>query len=87
MEKILSGHYQINCKSEMSKVVGFTKKTHHAGRHICEEFTNKTNTEKVLLKCNYIGGSIVNGRREYIQDYFSLSGPTGSRFHSEPTLI
>ena len=47
---------------------------------------NITAIDKIHLKCNCIGGSLVNGVREPILYSFAFSSPPGHKIHSQPKV-
>ena len=52
--------------SELNEILGFRKKTNSAATHLSEKPAKITDTDKVLLKCTCVDGSIANRKRENI---------------------
>ena len=57
-----------------------------AGSYKGDKPINITGIDKVLLKCDCIDGSIVNGNREPILYSFALSSPPGHKLYKEPRV-
>ena len=85
-------------KSFFYTIIGFTQ-SHQGPLNDIEEFyqillgsyksdkpINITGIDKVLLKCNVVDGSIVNGVREPILYSFTVDQPTGLKIYKEPKV-
>ena len=70
---------------KLNEVLGVFKKIYPAETHLSEKPKNKTNIRKVHSQCNYVDGSIVNGRLESFPFPFDLSAPPGFKIFKEPT--
>ena len=57
-----------------------------AGSYRSDTPINITGIDKILLKCDCIQGSIVNGVREPILYSFALSSPPGHKIYKEPRI-
>ena len=57
-----------------------------AGSYKSDKPINITGIHKILLKCDCIEGSIVNGIREPILYSFALSSPPGQKIYKEPRI-
>ena len=57
-----------------------------AGSYESDKPINITGINKILLKCDCIQGSIVNGIRESILYSFALSSPPGHKIFKEPRV-
>ena len=57
-----------------------------AGSYKSDKPINITGIDKILLKCDFIQGSIVNGKREPILFSFALSSPPGHKIYKEPRV-
>ena len=57
-----------------------------AGLYKSNRPINITGIDKILLKCDCIQGSIVNGIREPILYSFALSSPPGHKIYKEPKV-
>ena len=57
-----------------------------AGSYKSDRPINITGIDKILLKCDCIQGSIVNGIREPILYSFALSSPPGHKIYKEPRV-
>ena len=57
-----------------------------AGLYKSERPINITGIDKVHLKCDCVGGSIVNGTREPILYSFALDQPPGHKIYKEPKV-
>ena len=57
-----------------------------AGSYKSNKPINITGIDKILLKCDCIRGSIVNGIREPILYSFALSSPPGHKIYKEPRV-
>ena len=64
MKTSLTAHHEIIFNSELTEVLGFTKKNYPADTHSSEKPTNKTDFDEILLKWNCGDGSIAMGRLE-----------------------
>ena len=57
-----------------------------AGSYKSDKPINITGIDKILLKCDCIQGSIVNGVREPILYSFALSSPPAHKIYKEPRV-
>ena len=57
-----------------------------AGSYKSDKPINITGIDKILLKCDCIQGSIVNGIREPILYSFAISSPPGFKIYNEPRI-
>ena len=85
-------------KSFFDTILGFTQSRSYplddmdgfyqliAGSYQSDIPINITGIDKVLLKCDCIQGSIVNGIREPILYSFALSSPPGHKIYKEPRV-
>ena len=76
-------------KSFFSTILGFTPgwDYKHYNKYISQKIVNLSNTNKVLLKCDAIDGSVVNGVRQPILYSFLLDKPSGFKVFCEPETI
>ena len=86
MGSVLTISFPIYFNSELNKFLGFTSIDYPAGTHISEKPVMITTTDKVLLKCDCVDGSIVNGIREQFLLSFNLSAPPGYKIIKEPNI-
>ena len=87
MKSVLTTSNPIHFNSELNKVLGFTNKDYQTGTHTSEKPVMITITDKVLLKCDCVDGSIVNGIRKQISFSFNLSAPPGYKIIKKPTTV
>ena len=85
-------------KSFFYTILGFTRSRFYplddidwfyqliAGSYKSDKPINFTGIDKILLKCDFIQGSIVNGKREPILFSFALSSPPGHKIYKEPRV-
>ena len=85
-------------KSFFYTILGFTRSRSYplddiagfyqliAGSYKSNRPINITGIDKILLKCDCIQGSIVNGIREPILYSFALSSPPGHKIYKEPRV-
>ena len=85
-------------KSFFYTILGFTRSRSYplddidgfyqliAGSYKSDRPINITGIDKILLKCDCIQGSIVNGFREPILYSFALSSPPGHKIYKEPRV-
>ena len=85
-------------KSFFYTILGFTKSHSYpvkdiegfyqliAGSYTSDRPINITGTDNILLKCDCINGSIVNGTREAILYSFALSSPPGHKIYKKPRV-
>ena len=57
-----------------------------AGSYESEKPSSITGNDKILLKCDCIQGSIMNGIREPILYSFALDQPPGHKIYKEPRI-
>ena len=57
-----------------------------AGSYTSDRPNNISGIDKILLKCDFIQGSIVNGKRKPILYSFALSSPPGHKIYKEPRI-
>ena len=87
MKTILTTKYDIIFNSDLVEVLGFTNKKYNAGTHLSEKVLDKNSVDKVLLKCNCVDGSIVEGKRESILFSFSLDASRDIKFLKNPLVF
>ena len=87
MKTFLATHHEIIFNSESNEVLVITKEKHPAGTNFCEKPNKITSIKEVLLKCDCLVGSVVNGKYEGILFPFSLSAPKEFEYFIEPTSI
>ena len=85
-------------KSFFYTILGFTKSRSYplddidgfyqliAGSYTSDKPINITGIDKLHLNCDFIQGSIVNGKREPILFSFALSSPPGHKKYKEPRV-
>ena len=85
-------------KSFFYTILGFTQSHSHPlddidgfyqlipGSYKSDKPINNTRIDKVLLKCNVVDGSLVNGVREPILSSFALDQPPGHKIYKEPKV-
>ena len=86
MKSVLTTSSSIHVSSKLNKLLGFTKTDYPAGTHKSEKPVSITTTDKVSLKCDFVGGSIVSGIREQFFS-FNLSAPPGYKIIKEPNTF
>ena len=76
-------------KSFFSTVLDFTPgwDYKHYNNYTSQKVVNLVNTKKIHLKCDVIGGSVVNGIRQSILYSFILDKPTGYKVFCEQETI
>ena len=87
MKTFFRKRHQIVFNSELSEVLGFTKKKYTAGTNLREKSTKTTVIDKTLFICDSVDGSVVNGRRESVFFPFSLNAPPVFNIFKEPISI
>ena len=76
-------------KSFFSTILGFTPgwDYKHYNKYISQKIVNLSNTNKIHLKCDCIGGSIQDGVRQPILFSFVLDKPAGYKVFCKPGTI
>ena len=73
-----------NIENSLNKVVGFNAKTYTKGRYESEHLVNIMNVNSILVHCDVIGASRVNGREEPVIYSFFPDAAPGDKIISEP---
>ena len=76
-------------KSFFSTILGFTAgwDYKHYNQYLSQKIVNLSSTTKIYLKCDAVGGSVVNGIRQPILYSFVLDKKPGYKVFSEPETI
>ena len=89
-KSVLTTSNPIHFNSELNKLLGFTLKDYPSGTHTSEKpvmISIISIIDKVLLKCDFVDGSIVNCIREQNLVSFNLGAPPGNKIIREPTTV